>query len=75
VRLQNTFEGMGYQCGKCQCVPRSRVPQTLLDKRTDALLKLEAAWVNYVGNPSTVEAYDPSDYAAAPLIDVDSIWT
>lgn len=44
----------------------------LLDKRTAALLKLEAAWVKYVGNPSTIESYDPSDYAAAPLIDVDS---
>jgi hypothetical protein len=26
-------------------------------------LKLERAWVSYVGNPSTVEKYDPSDIA------------
>jgi calcium permeable stress-gated cation channel len=33
----------------------------LLDRRTEVLMKLESAWVNYVGNPSTVESYDPSD--------------
>lgn len=33
---------------------------TLLAKRTAALLKLEEAWTAYVGNPSTVESYDPS---------------
>ncbi|QRW20616.1 membrane protein [Rhizoctonia solani] len=32
----------------------------LLAKRTDALLKLENAWTDYVGNPSIVESYDPS---------------
>lgn len=35
----------------------------LIEARTRALLKLEEAWVQYVGNPSTVETYDPSDYA------------
>ncbi|KAI0290933.1 DUF221-domain-containing protein [Multifurca ochricompacta] len=35
----------------------------LIDVRTRALLKLEEAWVQYVGNPSTAEAYDPSDHA------------
>ncbi|KZT25608.1 DUF221-domain-containing protein [Neolentinus lepideus HHB14362 ss-1] len=39
--------------------------KNLLDKRTSALLELEAAWVKYVGNPSTVEAYDPSNSAPA----------
>ncbi|TFK47344.1 DUF221-domain-containing protein [Heliocybe sulcata] len=39
--------------------------KALLDKRTNALLNLEAAWVKYVGNPSTVEAYDPSNSAPA----------
>jgi hypothetical protein len=34
-----------------------------LDQRTKALLKLEKEWVNYVGNPSFVENYDPSDNA------------
>jgi hypothetical protein len=35
----------------------------LLDQRTKALLKLEKEWVKYVGNPSSVENYDPSDNA------------
>lgn len=35
----------------------------LIEARTRALLKLEEAWVQYVGNPSTVETYDPSDHA------------
>ena len=35
----------------------------MLDKRTKALMKLEHTWVQYVGNPSTVENYDPSDHA------------
>lgn len=42
----------------------------LLDKRTRALLALERAWVQYVGNPSTVEEYDP-ETSGAPLVDVD----
>jgi calcium permeable stress-gated cation channel len=33
---------------------------SLIERRTDALLKLEAAWTKYVGNPSSVEEYDPS---------------
>ncbi|KAH9979789.1 hypothetical protein BJV74DRAFT_946869 [Russula compacta] len=34
--------------------------ERLIEARTRALLKLEEAWVRYVGNPSTVETYDPS---------------
>ncbi|KAI9465651.1 DUF221-domain-containing protein [Lactarius psammicola] len=37
--------------------------ERLIDIRTRALLRLEDAWVQYVGNPSTVESYDPSDHA------------
>jgi hypothetical protein len=42
----------------------------LLDKRTKALLELEQAWTGYVGNPSTVEEYDPENTGGA-LIDID----
>jgi calcium permeable stress-gated cation channel len=45
----------------------------LLDARTDALLKLEKAWTDYVGNPSTVQASDPMDNVVAPLVDVDGV--
>lgn len=44
--------------------------KTLLDRRTNALLELESAWVSYVGNPSTVEEYDPEG-VGANLIDFD----
>lgn len=37
--------------------------ERLIEARTRALLRLESAWVQYVGNPSTIEAYDPSDHA------------
>lgn len=46
--------------------------KALIDKRTEALLALEAAWVSYVGNPSTVEEYDPEDSGLMPLVDVES---
>ena len=40
----------------------------LLDIRTRALLKLENAWVDYLGNPCTAEVLDPS--SSAPLVDI-----
>ncbi|KDR79098.1 hypothetical protein GALMADRAFT_223356 [Galerina marginata CBS 339.88] len=43
----------------------------LLDRRTEALLALEKAWVTYVGNPSTVEEYDPEGNAVPLLVDAD----
>ncbi|KAI9000885.1 DUF221-domain-containing protein [Trametes punicea] len=41
----------------------------LLDVRTDALLKLESAWVDYLGNPSQVA---PRTVANHPLVDTDT---
>ncbi|KAH6904319.1 hypothetical protein BKA70DRAFT_1373644 [Coprinopsis sp. MPI-PUGE-AT-0042] len=41
----------------------------LLDARTTALLALERAWTDYVGNPSTVESYDPG----ATAVDGDKV--
>ncbi|KAF7331657.1 hypothetical protein MKEN_00045400 [Mycena kentingensis (nom. inval.)] len=46
--------------------------KTLIDKRTSALLALESAWTSYVGNPSTVEEYDPETSGVGPLVDVES---
>ncbi|KAJ6460924.1 hypothetical protein C8R45DRAFT_1220848 [Mycena sanguinolenta] len=45
--------------------------RSLIDKRTKALLELENAWVTYVGNPSTVEEYDP-EAGVLPLVDVEA---
>ena len=41
----------------------------LLDKRTDALLKLEAAWVDYLGNPSRAASVDS---VTGPLVDIEN---
>ncbi|RPD67028.1 DUF221-domain-containing protein [Lentinus tigrinus ALCF2SS1-7] len=40
----------------------------LLDVRTNALVKLESAWVDYLGNPSVVA---PDTSIRYPLVDVD----
>lgn len=40
----------------------------LLDVRTEALLKLESSWVDYLGNPSVVA---PNTSIRYPLVDVD----
>lgn len=44
--------------------------RNLLDIRTEALLKLETAWVDYLGNPSVVA---PSSSIRYPLVDVDDV--
>ncbi|KAL5504873.1 hypothetical protein ACEPAH_7536 [Sanghuangporus vaninii] len=43
----------------------------LIDIRTEALLKLEKAWTDYLGNPSIVDVFDPSNNAVPPLIDIE----
>ena len=34
----------------------------VLERRTDALLKLETAWADWVGNPANIKGYDPDVY-------------
>lgn len=70
--LAEHFENMGLSVESVSVCRDVRSLEPLLAKRTTALLKLEQAWVDYVGNPSTVESYDPSDFVAAPLVDFDS---
>ncbi|KAF8218298.1 hypothetical protein K438DRAFT_1796640 [Mycena galopus ATCC 62051] len=70
--LAEYFENMGLAVESvtvCRDVDSLR---NLIDKRTQALLKLESAWVDYVGNPSTVEEYDPEEAGVMPLVDVES---
>lgn len=71
-RLAEHFENMGLSVESVSVCRDVRSLEPLLAKRTTALLKLEEAWVDYVGNPSTVESYDPTDFVVAPLIDIDS---
>jgi hypothetical protein len=45
----------------------------LLDARTKALLALERAWTDYIGNPSTLAPSDPTNNVVAPLVDIDGV--
>jgi hypothetical protein len=70
--LAEYFENMGLAVESVTVCREVSSLKMLLDRRTQALLALEAAWVNYVGNPSSVEEYDPEDSGFAPLVDVDT---
>lgn len=59
--LAEYFENMGLTVESVSVCRDVGTLKTFLDKRTKALLLLEKEWVKYVGNPSTVESYDPSD--------------
>jgi glutaredoxin-related protein len=59
--LAEYFENMGLTVESVSVCRDVTTLKTFLDKRTKALLLLEKEWVKYVGNPSTVESYDPSD--------------
>ncbi|CAE7079715.1 unnamed protein product [Rhizoctonia solani] len=58
--LANYFESMNLRVESVSLCRAVNSLDALLAKRTDALLKLENAWTDYVGNPSVVESYDPS---------------
>ncbi|THH04916.1 hypothetical protein EW145_g5182 [Phellinidium pouzarii] len=65
------FENMGLTVESVSMCREVSTVKKLLDRRTDALLKLERAWTKYLGNPSNAELYDPSDNAVPPLVDID----
>ncbi|CEL63481.1 putative membrane protein YLR241W OS=Saccharomyces cerevisiae (strain ATCC 204508 / S288c) GN=YLR241W PE=1 SV=1 [Rhizoctonia solani AG-1 IB] len=58
--LANYFESMNLRVESVSICRAVNSLDAILAKRTDALLKLENAWTDYVGNPSVVESYDPS---------------
>ncbi|KAG8813472.1 hypothetical protein FRC17_001557 [Serendipita sp. 399] len=67
------FENMGLAVESVNLARHAETLNKLIDKRTKALLNLEWEWTKYVGNPSTVESYDPSQNVRvdhAPLVDV-----
>jgi calcium permeable stress-gated cation channel len=68
--LAEYFENMGLAVESVTVCREVSSLKVLLDRRTDTLLALEKAWVDYVGNPSTVETYDPEN-TAVPLVDFD----
>ncbi|KAG2142930.1 hypothetical protein DEU56DRAFT_870510 [Suillus clintonianus] len=59
--LAEYFENMGLSVESVTVCREVGTLKSLLDLRTKALLKLESAWTKYVGNPSVVESYDPSE--------------
>ena len=69
--LAEYFENMGMSVESVTVCREVSSLKRLLDRRTNALLELERAWTKYVGNPSTVEEYDPEDIVA-PLVDLEA---
>jgi hypothetical protein len=60
--LAEYFEGCGWQVESVSVVRQVDAVKSALDKRTDALLRLEEAWVSWVGNPARADGYDPNMY-------------
>lgn len=67
--LAEYFEHMGLSVESVSVCREVDSLQELLNFRTRALLKLESAWVNYLGNPSRAV---PVDSVTQPLVDLDS---
>ena len=59
--LAEYFEHIGLSVESVSVCREVGTLQVLLDQRTKALLRLENEWTKYVGNPSVVESYDPSE--------------
>ncbi|KAH7869805.1 uncharacterized protein C8R40DRAFT_1163358 [Lentinula edodes] len=70
--LAEYFESMNMSVESVSVVREVGSLERLLNKRTRALLALEKAWAAYVGNPSTVEEYDPENTAVVNLIEPDT---
>lgn len=70
--LAEYFENMGLCVESVNICRDVGSLKKILDKRTEALLKLETAWVQYVGNPAVVESSGDSERDIMPLIDVDA---
>lgn len=63
------FEGMNMSVESVSVCREVDSLKRLLDKRTEALLKLESAWVDYLGNPSRGA---PVDSVTGPLVDIEN---
>ncbi|KAH8093801.1 hypothetical protein BXZ70DRAFT_949239 [Cristinia sonorae] len=69
--LAEYFENMGLSVESVNICREVASLKRLIDKRTEALLKLESAWVSYLGNPAIVESPRSADQDVMPLVDVD----
>ncbi|WVQ97942.1 hypothetical protein IAU59_005061 [Kwoniella sp. CBS 9459] len=63
--LADYFESCGWMVESVSVCREVEPVRKVLEKRTSALLKLEEAWVDWVGNPAgrAVEGYDPHVYS------------
>ncbi|OCF40913.1 membrane protein [Kwoniella heveanensis CBS 569] len=63
--LADYFESCGWMVESVSVCRAVEPVRNVLEKRTSALLKLEEAWVDWVGNPAgrAVEGYDPNVYS------------
>ena len=68
------FENMGLSVESVNIVRHAETLNKLIEQRTNSLINLEAEWTRYVGNPSSLESYDPSQNVRgeAPLIDLST---
>ena len=60
--LSEYFEGCGWMIESVNVCREVEPLRRILEKRTNALLKLEQAWVEWVGNPANVRGHDPNVY-------------
>ncbi|ORX34475.1 hypothetical protein BD324DRAFT_636070 [Kockovaella imperatae] len=60
--LAEYFEACGWMIESVNVCRETEPLRKLLEKRTNALLKLERAWVDWVGNPANVRGHDPNIY-------------
>ncbi len=66
--LAEYFENMGLSVESVSVCREVDSLKKLLDRRTESLMKLEAAWVKYLGNPSRAA---PVDSSTEPLVHLD----
>ncbi|KAF9244266.1 hypothetical protein BU15DRAFT_86167 [Melanogaster broomeanus] len=69
--LAEYFENMGLSVESVSVCREVGTLKVILDQRTKALLRLESEWTKYVGNPSVVESYDPSENVVPHSGDVE----
>ena len=67
--LAEYFESMDLSVESVSVCREVNSLKRLLDKRTKALLKLESAWVDYLGNPSRAAQVDS---VTGPLVDLEN---
>jgi len=63
--LAEYFEGCGWEVESVSVVRQVDAVKQALDRRTEALLELERAWVEWVGNPAVADGYSPDIYQNA----------